>query len=50
MIYSEEFLERTVKVWPPYSKEPLTLEDAQEFTENMMRFFELLAEADRKQR
>ena len=46
--YSNEFLERTIKVWQPYSKEPLTLDDAREITENMVNFFKLLMETDRK--
>ena len=50
MIYSKEFLEKTIKVWQPYTKAPLTLEDAREITENTVHYFKLLAEADSKRR
>lgn len=48
MTYSKEFLEKTIKVWQPYSNEPLTLEDAREMSENMVNFFKLLMETDKK--
>lgn len=40
------FLQETIKVWQPFSKEPLTLEDAREIVSNMVGFFEVLMEWD----
>lgn len=48
MAYAKEFLEETIKIWQPYSKEALTLEDAREMIENMVNFFNLLIETDKK--
>lgn len=40
--YSKEFLEKTIKVWQPYSPTPLSLNDAREITENMTALFSFL--------
>lgn len=48
MEYSDEFLDRTIKVWQPYLKEPLTREDAREIAQNFVGFFEVLMEWDRE--
>lgn len=40
--YSKEFLEKTIKVWQPYSPTPLSLNDAREITENMTSLFNFL--------
>jgi hypothetical protein len=40
--YSKEFLEKTIKVWQPYSPTPLSLNDAREITENMTALFNFL--------
>ena len=44
----EEFLNKTIKLWQPYSKEPLTREDAREIVQNFVGFFEVLMEWDKK--
>ena len=36
------FLEKTIKVWQPHSKKPLTLEDAREIIHNTVGFYKLL--------
>ncbi len=46
--FSEEFLQRTIKVWQPHYPYPLTLEDAREIAENMTGLFRLLDKLDRK--
>ena len=46
--YSKEFLEKTIKVWQPYSSVTLTLEDAREITENMTELFSFLLELEKK--
>lgn len=48
MTYSKEFLEETIKLWQPYLKEKLTLEDAREMTENAVAYIKLLIELDQK--
>lgn len=40
--YSKEFLNKTIKVWQPYSSTPLSLNDAREITENMTALFNFL--------
>ena len=45
---SQELLEKTIKVWQPHSKEPLTMEDAREIVVNTCNFFNLLIELDEK--
>ena len=44
----EEFLDKTIKLFQPYSKEPLTREDAREIVQNFVGFFEVLMEWDRE--
>ena len=44
MAISDEFLDETIRVWQPYSKEPLTREDAREIAENFVGLFETLME------
>ncbi len=46
--FSKEFLEKTIKIWQPYSKEPLTLEDAREIAQNATDLIKLLIELDAK--
>lgn len=46
--YSNEFLEKTIQVWQPYSPNPLSLEDAREIAENMTDLVLLLAELEQK--
>lgn len=46
--YSKEFLEKTIKVWQPYSPTPLSLNDAREITENMTSLFDFLINNDEK--
>ena len=46
--FSKEFLEKTIKVWQPYSEAPLTLEDAREIAENMTGLYSYLLELERK--
>jgi hypothetical protein len=46
--YSKEFLEKTIKLWQPYSPLPLSVENAQEIAENMANLFKLLIELDKK--
>ncbi|MDD5454545.1 MAG: hypothetical protein PHW62_03490 [Candidatus Ratteibacteria bacterium] len=40
----EEYLQKTIEVYQPYSEKKLTLTDAQEINQNMMGFFSLLKE------
>ena len=46
--FSRQFLEKTIRVWQPYSPDPLTLEDAREIAENVTGIFCLLAELGQK--
>jgi len=46
--FSKEFLEKTIKVWQPYSENPLTLEDAREITENAVNLCSFLFELEQK--
>lgn len=46
--YSKEFLEKTIKVWQPYSPAPLSLNDAREITENMTALFNFLITHEKK--
>lgn len=43
---SEEFLDKTVKVWQPHYKEKLTREDARQMIENVYNVWSLLVEWD----
>ena len=40
--YSKGFLNKTIKVWQPFSSTPLSLKDAREITENMTALFSFL--------
>jgi len=40
--YSEEFLNKTIQIWQPYSPIPLSLNDAREITGNMTALFNFL--------
>ena len=40
--FSTEFLNKTIKVWQPYSSTPLSFNDAREITENMTALFSFL--------
>jgi len=46
--FSQEFLEKTIRVWQPHSAALLSLENAREITENMTGLFSLLLEWERK--
>jgi len=48
--FSKEFLERTIEVWQPRYERFLTLEDAREIAENMIRLFKLLEPIDNDRR
>ena len=45
---NSEFLEKTIKVWQPYSSALLTLEDGREIATTMTALFRFLSELDRK--
>lgn len=47
-MYSKEFIQKTIDVWQPYSKNNLTEEDAREIADNMVNLFEFLVELDKK--
>jgi hypothetical protein len=46
--YSKEFLNKTIKVWQPYSPTPLSLNDAREITGNMTALFNFLITEGKK--
>jgi hypothetical protein len=46
--YPKEFLNKTIKVWQPYSSKALTLIDAIEITANMTTLFNFLIASDKK--
>ena len=46
--YSKDFLDKTIKVWQPYSPTPLSINDAREITENMTALFDFLINNDGK--
>ncbi len=46
--YSKDFLNKTIKVWQPYSPTPISLNDAREIADNMTALFNLLINNDRK--
>ena len=46
--HSKEFLNETIRVWQPLSKEPLTYADAEEITENMLGLFKVLLKIDQE--
>jgi len=48
MSYSREFIQETIRVWQPYSKEKLTEEDAREIADNMVGLYSFMLELERK--
>ena len=46
--YSKKFLQKTIKVWQPYSPIAISFSDAREITKNMTALFNLLIENDKK--
>ena len=46
--YSKEFLNKTIKVWQPYSPIPLSLSDAGEITSNMTALFNFLISKEKE--
>jgi len=46
--FSKEFLEKTVKVWQPYSPTPLSIEDAREIADSVIGLYKLLFELEGK--
>ena len=48
--YSKEFLDYTIQVWQPDSKELLTYQDAEEITDNVVGFYKLLLKWDAEAR
>ena len=46
--FSQEFLEKTIRVWQPFSSSVLSEEDAREIAENIMGVFSLLSEWEKK--
>lgn len=46
--YSTEFLNKTIKVWQPFSPTLLSLNDAREISENMINLFNFLIKVDNK--
>ena len=46
--FSKEFLDKTIKVWQPYSPAPLSSEDAREIAETMTGLYALLLELEQK--
>jgi hypothetical protein len=46
--YSKEFLERSIKVWQPHSKELLSIEGGREIATNAANLSEYLIELDKK--
>jgi hypothetical protein len=48
VVFSKDFLERTIEVWQPRYDHPLTLDDAREIAENMIALFKLLERLDTK--
>ena len=47
-MWDEAFLKRTIEEWQPCSKEPLTLQDAQEIAENVRGLLEVLSRIERR--
>jgi len=46
--YSQEFLNKTIKIWQPYSPTQLSLNNARKITENMTALFNILIAEDKK--
>lgn len=49
MADSKEFLDKTLQVWQPHSKQELTHEDARELAQDMVNLVKFLATLDKKQ-
>jgi len=47
-MFDKETLEKTIRLWQPYYKEKLTLQDAEEIITNLRNFFGILCEWDNK--
>jgi|GEM_PF-1593661 len=48
MTYSKELLQKTIDIWQPNNKVPLTEEDAREIAQNTVSLFKLLVRLDQK--
>ena len=46
--HSKEFLDETIRVWQPLSKEPLTYQDAVEIIDNAVGFYGVLLRCARE--
>ena len=44
---NSELLEKTIRTWQPYSKEPLTIDDAKEIVSNMKEFIRVIIEINK---
>ena len=47
-MWDEAFLKRTIDEWQPCTKEPLTLQDAQEIAENVAGLLQVLMKIERR--
>ncbi len=47
-MWDEVFLKRTIDEWQPCSKEPLTLQDAQEIADNVRGLLEVLSRIEQR--
>ena len=48
--FSKEFLEKTIRIWQPYSPTPLSIEDAREIAENVTGLYIFLAELEKTEK
>ena len=46
--YSEDFLNKTIEIWQPYSPTLLSLNDAIEITDNMTALFNFLISKEKE--
>ena len=46
--YSKELVEKTIRVWQPYSLSPLTLEDAQQIISSFVDLAKTVSELEKK--
>ena len=46
--FSKAFLEKTIRIWQPYSSTPLSLQDAEKIAKNVTELLEFLAQLDTK--
>jgi chemotaxis regulatin CheY-phosphate phosphatase CheZ len=46
--FSTEFLNKTIQVWQPFTRNPISLKDAREITENMTALFNFLITEEKK--